>query len=116
MQGFGMGVSLGDYDNDGTQDLFFTYMFSKAGSRITNQHPALEQRMMEGARGNKLFRGTGKRFELVSGHQESDLQVAVTGWSWGGQLCDLDNDGYQDLYVPNGYYTAPKAVATTKDL
>lgn len=116
MQGFGMGVTLGDYDNDGIRDLFLTYMFSKAGSRITKQLPVLEKRMMDGARGNKLFRGTGKGFELVSGLEPPALQVAVTGWSWGGQLGDLDNDGFLDLYVPNGYYTAPKAVASQKDL
>ena len=29
---------------------------------------------------------------------------------------DFDNDGFLDLYVPSGYFTAPKIVATTTDL
>ena len=36
------------------------------------------------------------------------VQVPVT--------TDFDNDGSLDLYVPSGYYSAPKSVATTTDL
>ncbi|MFN0127821.1 MAG: FG-GAP repeat domain-containing protein [Verrucomicrobiales bacterium] len=116
LNGFGMGVSLGDYDNDGRQDPFFTYMFSKAGSRITEMFQGLEARMYEGVRGNKLLRNVGDRFELVSGDAPPALPVAKTGWSWGGQFADIDNDGWLDLYVANGYYTPPEAVATEVDL
>lgn len=116
LNGFGMGVTLGDYDNDGRQDPFFTYMFSKAGSRITAMFEGLETRMYDGVRGNKLLRNTGERFEVVSGSAPPALAVAKTGWSWGGQFADFDNDGWLDLYVSNGYYTAPEAAATDVDL
>ncbi|MGI8602320.1 MAG: FG-GAP repeat domain-containing protein [Verrucomicrobiales bacterium] len=116
LNGFGMGVSLGDYDNDGQQDLFFTYMFSKAGSRITEMFPGLEKRLYEGVGGNKLLRNRGDRFDLVSGHEPSALQVAKTGWSWGGQFADFDNDTFLDLFVSNGYYTPPDDGATEVDL
>ena len=116
LNGFGMGVSLGDYDNDGRQDPFFTYMFSKAGSRITEMFQGLETRMYEGVRGNKLLRNTGEAFQVVSGDKPPALQVSKTGWSWGGQFADLTNDGRLDLYVSNGYYTPPEAAATEVDL
>lgn len=116
LQGFGMGVSLGDYDNDRNLDLFLTYMFSKAGSRITQSFEGLEKRMYEGAQGNKLFRGGGGKFELVSGLHPPALKVAKSGWSWGGQFADLDHNGFLDLYVANGYYTAPSESATEVDL
>lgn len=116
LNGFGMGVSLGDYDNDGLQDPFYTYMFSKAGSRITEMFPGLEKRMYEGVSGNKLLRNRGDRFELVSGHKPPALQVAKTGWSWGGQFADFDNDTYLDLFVSNGYYSPPDDGATEVDL
>ena len=38
-----------------------------------------------------------------------------TGWSWGGQFGDVDNDGFLDLAVPNGFYTAPGEVALPGD-
>lgn len=116
LQGFGMGVSLGDYDNDGLQDPFYTYMFSKAGSRITEMFQGLEKRMYEGARGNKLLKNRGDHFEVVSGLKPPGLLVAKTGWSWGGQFADLDNDSFLDLYVSNGYYTPPEEAATEVDL
>ncbi len=116
LNGFGMGVSLGDYDNDGLQDPFYTYMFSKAGSRITEMFPGLEKRMYEGVSGNKLLRNRGDRFELVSGHKPPALQVAKTGWSWGGQFADFDNDTFLDLFVSNGYYSPPDDGATEVDL
>ena len=116
LNGFGMGVSLGDYDNDGLQDPFYTYMFSKAGSRITEMFPGLEKRMYEGVSGNKLLRNRGDKFELVSGHKPPALTVAKTGWSWGGQFADFDNDTFLDLFVSNGYYSPPDDGATEVDL
>ena len=26
-------------------------------------------------------------------------------WAWGSRFCDLNNDGWQDLVVTNGYFT-----------
>ena len=114
LQGFGMGVSLGDYNNDGFQDPFFTYMYSKAGSRITAMFRGLETRMYEGVAGNKLLKNTGTRFEPLS--EADGFDVAKTGWSWGGQFADFDNDGFLDLYVANGLYTPPAETATEVDL
>ena len=29
------------------------------------------------------------------------------GWAWGSKFADLNNDGWQDLYVANGYISQP---------
>ena len=33
-----------------------------------------------------------------------DFGLDVTGWSWNAKFADLDNDGWQDIYVVNGFY------------
>jgi hypothetical protein len=116
MMGLGMGASWGDYDNDGRQDLYVSNMYSKAGKRITAQIPGLDERLTRSAEGNLLFRNMVDSFDLVSGVGPSDMHVAKAGWSWGGQFADFNNDGFLDIYVSSGYYSAPPEVATEVDL
>ena len=114
--GFGMGVSFGDYDNDGQTDIYVSNMFSKAGRRILAQVDNVDTRFQELANGNFLYQKQNAKYELVSGIQKDKIAVAKAGWSWGGQFADFDNDGFRDLYVVNGYYTAPDDIAKDVDL
>ena len=110
---FGMGASFGDYDNDGDLDLFVSNMYSKAGNRIIDTVGEVDPRIKVAARGNFMYRNDEGIF-----HQDAkpDAPETRTGWSFGGQFADFNNDGLLDLYVPSGYYTAPKKVATEVDL
>lgn len=115
--GFGMGASWGDYDNDGQFDVYTSNMFSKAGRRITSRVSGIDPRFERMARGNSLFRNLGnERFEKVSGLEPPAMLVEAAGWAWSGQFVDLDNDGYQDVYSPNGNITFPDEVAFDVDL
>ena len=114
--GFGMGVSWNDYNNDGLVDLYVSNMFSKAGQRITADVSKIDPRFKKLATGNYLYRGNGEKFELVSGTSLESMQVAKAGWAWGGQFVDFNNDGFSDIYSPNGYYTAPSDIAVDMDL
>jgi hypothetical protein len=115
--GFAMGASWGDYDNDGKQDLYVSNMYSKAGRRIMAQVGGLDSKMLISAEGNYLYRqGADGRFEHVSGLEKPKLLVADSGWSWGGQFADFDNDTDLDIYALSGYFTAPEAVASKVDL
>ena len=118
MRGYGMGVTWGDYDGDGWQDLYVSNMYSKAGKRIIGQMQAeLDERYLLSANGNRLFKNQhGRKFDLVSGEGPTDIQVTKAGWSWGGQFCDFDNDGWLDLYVASGFYTAPQEITCHTDL
>ena len=118
MRGYGMGVTWGDYDRDGWQDLYVSNMYSKAGKRIIGQMQAdLDNRYLLSANGNRLFRNQkGQKLDLVSGQGPEDIHVTKAGWSWGGQFCDFDNDGWLDLYVASGFYTAPKEITCHTDL
>lgn len=110
---FGMGASFGDYDNDGDLDLFVSNMYSKAGNRIIDLVGEVDPRIRVSARGNFLYRNEGGKFHQIA---ESDAPETRTGWSFGGQFADFNNDGTLDLYVPCGYYSAPREVATEVDL
>ena len=113
--GFGMGASWGDYDNDGSQDLYVTNMFSKAGRRITAQVKELDPDLAQMAQGNSLLDWDGDRFTRISGMEAPALKVEVGGWGWGSQFIDLNNDCHLDLFGLSGYYTAPKQIAIPVD-
>ena len=63
------------------------------------------------ANGNRLYRRSTDGFQHITG-QTTDK----AGWSWGGQFLDFDNDGYLDLYVTSGYFTAPLDICVDEDL
>ena len=116
MMGFGMGAAWGDVDLDGRRDLYISNMYSKAGLRIVDHFEGLDKRYARSANGNRLYlnRETGLTHSTSAGSAGHDVQKA--GWSWGGQLADFNNDGYLDIYVASGYFTAPKILASDKDL
>ena len=73
-KGWGMGVSVMDFDNDGWQDIYVT-----------------------GYGGNALYRNLGNcKFEDVT--DKAGLRVG--GFSTGAAWADYDRDGLVDLFVP----------------
>ena len=74
-KGWGMGVAIGDIDNDGWEDLY-----------ITCYGP------------NRLFRNLGNgKFEEIG----AVAGVADRRWSVGASFSDIDRDGDLDLYIAN---------------
>ena len=50
--------------------------------------------------GNTLFRKDGGSvFQDVT----SQVGPFPGGWAFGGVFVDIDNDGWEDLYAPNGF-------------
>ncbi len=109
--GAGMSASWSDYDNDGKQDIYAANMWSAAGQRVSGQklfHEKTPENIralyQQHAQGNFLYKNQGDgHFENV-GHQAG---VAMGRWSWCSDFWDFDHDGYPDLYVANGYISAP---------
>ncbi|MGB6042911.1 MAG: VCBS repeat-containing protein [Pirellulales bacterium] len=115
--GFGMGVSWGDYNNDGLMDIYVTDMYTAAGNRVALQ-PEWQDKYIEsrgkdrgqeewdGVRnsiaGNTLYENQGDG-TFVDRAQEAGVAMGL--WSWGGVFVDFNNDGFRDLFVPNGYMT-----------
>ncbi|MGB6692353.1 MAG: CRTAC1 family protein [Terracidiphilus sp.] len=71
--GYGMGVAVGDYDNDGDEDLYVT-----------------------GYGGNRLYHNNGN---CVFTDVTDSAGVGGSGWSSSATWVDLDNDGLLDLVV-----------------
>tara|TARA_B100001093_G_scaffold154469_2_gene147145 strand:+ start:4463 stop:6214 length:1752 start_codon:yes stop_codon:yes gene_type:complete len=105
----GMSACWGDFDNNGLVDLYVGNMFSSAGNRIAFQDKfksegkaetrALYQRH---ARGNSLFQNLGQgRFRDVS----VSSGTTMGRWAWSSLFADLDNNGWEDLLVTNGFIT-----------
>jgi hypothetical protein len=107
--GPGMSACWGDYDNDGLVDLYVANMFSSAGNRITTQaqfhadaDAATLAQLRHHARGNSLYRNLGGgKFRDVS----VDAAVTLGRWAWGSKFVDFNNDGWEDIYVANGFIT-----------
>lgn len=102
--GNGMGVSFGDYNNDGRLDLHASNMSSTAGNRILARlfpnSSARDNVLKKLAAGNNLFENTGDgKFKDVT----SEVGGFSGGWAWGGGFIDFDNDGWEDIYTPNGF-------------
>ncbi len=87
----GMNASMGDVMNQGVQALYV--------SNLTEEGVLVQ--------GNNLWMadsvsGNGTpAFENLAG----TMGVAKAGWSYGAQFGDLNNDGWQDLFVVNGFYS-----------
>lgn len=73
---YGMGVAVGDYDNDGWDDLYIT-----AVGR------------------NYLFRNNQGRFEDVT--ERTEVAGMDSSWSTGAGFFDYNNNGLLDLFVCN---------------
>ena len=94
---------------DGWMDLYISNMFSAAGSRITHQQQfkadapdVVKRRLQRFARGNTLLRNLGN-----NSFQDQSVAAGVTmgRWAWGSNFVDINNDGWQDLIVANGFIT-----------
>ena len=106
-----MGADLADINNDGLLDLFVldmamptTYKFKTNATAMVNERyyslvgygygDQIARNMMQLNNGNGTFSEIG----CLSG-------VNATDWSWAPLIVDFDNDGWNDIFVSNGFRT-----------
>jgi len=90
----GMNAAVGDIFNQGQFAIYVT--------NISEEGILLQ--------GNNLWvprAGTAGE-DLKYDNLARSMGVELGGWSWGAQFGDLNNDGYLDLYLTNGYISADR--------
>jgi hypothetical protein len=80
-----MGAAVGDYDNDGLEDIYVTAMLPHTNTLLRNIG--------------------GLRFEDVTFDTNAFTLDYAHDVGWGAQFLDVDSDGWQDLFVLHGWHT-----------
>lgn len=112
--GNGMGVTWGDLNSDGLLDLYVSNMSSTAGNRILGRltddiDPETHALLKKLAAGNSIFIAKeGGGFE----RREKSAGGLGGNWAWSAVVCDLDLDGFQDVYLANGFVTGDQPFDT----
>jgi len=78
----GMGLAIGDYDNDGRPDLYVTNFSDDSNTLYHNE-------------GGAIFNDV----TFSSGHGTPTIPFL----GWGAVFLDFDNDGLKDIFVANGH-------------
>ena len=86
-----MGLTFGDYDNDGDFDMYATNI-----SRIDPEEGNQRHNIL-------LKNNWSQNNSLGFTEQSNTLGIDESGWDWGTTFFDANNDGWLDLATTNGY-------------
>ncbi len=106
-----MSFDLGDINNDGQQELFAADMhpykfdaetdaaWARAMEMMMDEHSPDNPQVMENVLQTADEDGNWQ-------NMAADIGINFSGWSWSSRFADLDQDGFQDLYIVNGMATS----------
>lgn len=111
---YSMGADIADYNNDGRFDVLTLDMLPednhrqkllKGADEYDQYHLLVDSGYYHQQMRNmlQLNQGMDKNGNIRFSEIGQFAGVSNTDWSWAGLFADLDNDGWKDLLVTNGY-------------
>ncbi len=103
-----MGADMADLNNDAYPEIFVTDMLPEPDARIKTTTTFESADRFEFVRSNGYYNQFTRNALHLNNADGTFSEIAclagveATDWSWGALLCDLDNDGWRDIYVANG--------------
>ncbi|NHF60589.1 VCBS repeat-containing protein [Flavobacteriaceae bacterium TP-CH-4] len=98
-----------DYDGDGDLDM---YLLSNALVDFNRNTPRPKDRTGKAPSADKLFRNNGDNtFTDVS----KEAGILIEGFGLGVEICDMNTDGWPDVYVSNDFLTDDLLYINQKD-
>ena len=106
---YAMGIDAADFNNDGLFDLMTVDMASEDHVRSKKNMGAMSTKAFwDEIRTGKHYQYMFNSLQLNQGNgyfsEISQMAgVSKTDWSWAPLITDFDNDGFQDIFISNGY-------------
>jgi hypothetical protein len=103
-----MGTDMADINNDGYPDLFTTDMLPGDDYRLKTTGSFDNINLFNSKLRAGFYNQFVKNCLQLNDHNGKFIEignyagVSATDWSWGALMFDMDNDGYNDIYVCNG--------------
>jgi hypothetical protein len=109
--GFSTHASFFDYDKDGDLDVYLlnnSYQAIGSFNLTKNERP---KRDVLG--GDKLFQNQGNHFVDVS--EKAGIYGSIIGFGLGITVSDVNNDGWEDMYISNDFFERDYLYINQKD-
>jgi enediyne biosynthesis protein E4 len=103
-----MGTDMADINNDGYPDLFTTDMLPNDDYRLKTTGAFDNINLFNSKLKSGFYYQYVKNCLQLNNHNGKFIEignyagVSGTDWSWGALMFDMDNDGYNDIFVCNG--------------